>query len=239
MSAASDGSSGNGDFLTSLSRSGTLREGSLLSDRVYSIIRKSVINGELAPGQQVVESEIARLLAVSQAPVRDAVKRLAHEGLLTHIPRRGHFVTEVSEEDERQAREVRVPLEELAGRLAAQNAGKEELEELKEIVTALRSAAVSNDVATFRDLDIAFHTRVCEAGHNAFLTRLWNVMEPSWRALRAVADPLFDGDWVAMAEEHGRLLELLCARDTKKAAVAFARHANRMSPVPDHRPPRA
>jgi DNA-binding GntR family transcriptional regulator len=229
----------NDVFRSTLDRNKTLLEGSLLSDRVYTIIRKSVISGELQPGQRVVESEIARLLAVSQAPVRDAVKRLAHEGLLTHVPRRGHFVTEVSEEDERQAREVRTSLEELAGRLAAQNANEEELNELQGLVTALRSAGRRNDLAQFRDLDIAFHAGVCEASHNAFLVRLWKVMEPSWRALRAVADPLFEGDWLEMAEEHGRLVDLLRARDAEKAAVAFARHAGRKSPVPDRRRPRA
>jgi len=211
----------------------TLQQQSLLSDRVYVIIRRSITTGELAPGQRVVESEVARRLSVSQAPVRDATKRLVHEGLLTYVPRRGNFVAEVSQEDERQAREVRIPLEELAAKLAARRATEEDFAHLEELVAELRAAGEREDIAAFRDLDMAFHFGVCQASHNAFLVRLWSVMEPSMRALRAVADPLFEGDWAAMADEHGRLLELLRAGDTRKAASAFGRHAARLAPFKD------
>lgn len=228
----SDDASSDG-FGSMLDRSRTQLDRSLLSHRVYSMLRNSILNGDLAPGQRVVESEIARRLAVSQAPVREAVKRLAHEGLLTYRPRHGNYVTEVSPEEAHQAREVRVSLEELAGRLAAENADSRELDELDALVTAMRAAADQGDVGRFRDLDIAFHAKVCEAAHNVYLLRVRAVIEPSLRTLWAIADPMFEGDWSAMADEHGRLVELIKSRDAQASAAECARHADRRSPVAD------
>jgi DNA-binding GntR family transcriptional regulator len=197
----------------------------LISDQVYALIRRAIVDHELAPGDRVVESDIARRLGVSQAPVREAVKRLAHEGLLTHIPRRGNFVTKVSKQEADQARQVRVPLERLAGRLAAERIDAAGIAELEAIVDKMRATVASADVDAFRDLDIKFHHTVAEIADNPFLTRVWEVLEPSLRALHAIADPLYEGDWMTMANRHGDLLELLRAGDARKAEIEFGIHA--------------
>ncbi len=64
---------------------------------------------------------------------------------------------------------------------------------------------------------------------------MWEVIEPSLRTLRAISDPLFDGDRRAMADEHGRLVALLRQREPGKAAQAFGDHAAGRGPVPDAR----
>ncbi|GAA1627957.1 GntR family transcriptional regulator [Nonomuraea maheshkhaliensis] len=207
----------------------------LISDRVYELLRQAIVEGDLAPNDRVVESEIARRLGVSQAPVREAVKQLAREGLLMHVPRRGHFVVEISTRDADYARQVREPLERLGATLAAACVTAEQLDELDALVAELHEAGRANDVGRFRDVDIAFHTRVVQIAGNPFLTRMWEVLEPNLRALRAIADPLFEGDWRAMADEHGRLVALLRAGDPATAADAFADHAAGRSPVPDRR----
>ncbi|MGY0488443.1 GntR family transcriptional regulator [Streptomyces sp. WG-D5] len=207
----------------------------LISDQVYELLRQAVVEGDLAPGDRVVESEIARRLGVSQAPVREAVKRLAREGLFTHVPRRGHFVVEISTEDAEYARQVREPLERLAAELAAERITDEQLGELDALVERMRDAVAANDVSRFRDADIEFHTLVSQYAGNPFLARMWEVIEPSLRTLRAISDPLFAGDWCAMADEHGRLVGLLRSREADKAAAAFADHAAGRGPVPDAR----
>ncbi|MFF4624654.1 GntR family transcriptional regulator [Nonomuraea jabiensis] len=207
----------------------------LISDRVYELLRQAIVEGDLAPNDRVVESEIARRLGVSQAPVREAVKQLAREGLLVHVPRRGNFVVEISTQDAEYARQVREPLERLAATMAAESITAEQLGELGELVAEMREAVEVNDVGRFRDVDIAFHTRVVQIAGNPFLTRMWEVLEPNLRALRAIADPLFEGDWRAMADEHGRLVTLLRDGDVATAADAFADHAAGRSPVPDRR----
>ncbi|HEU4424632.1 MAG TPA: GntR family transcriptional regulator [Pilimelia sp.] len=198
----------------------------LLSDQVYEVIRRSIVSGEAQPGDRIKEGDIARELGVSQAPVREALKRLVHEGLVTYLPRRGNFVTEISAEAASDAREVRVVIEALAGRrLAAGAVRPEVIASLRDIVAQMRAAAVPADVPRFRDLDLAFHRRVCAAGGNSFVERVWQMMEPSLRTLRVVSDPLFSGSWAEMAELHADLVDVLEARDPDRAARLFAAHA--------------
>lgn len=198
----------------------------LLSDQVYTRVRGLIISGELKPGDRLVESEIARQLAVSQAPVREAVKRLVHEGLAQHIARRGSFVASVSQDDADSARSVRVVIEELAARtVATLRLTPEALGLLQAQVDAMREAADEGDVGRFRDADISFHRVVCETSGNPFLPKVWAVMEPSLRALRVVSDPLFTGDWAKMAGHHAELLAVLESGDPDEAAERFAAHA--------------
>ncbi|MEV6144701.1 MULTISPECIES: GntR family transcriptional regulator [unclassified Streptomyces] len=225
----------SGGFVSTLATNKDRFRKTLISDQVYELLRQAVVEGDLAPNDRVVESEIARRLGVSQAPVREAVKRLAREGLLTHVPRRGHFVVEISAKDAEYARQVREPLEGLAARLAAEHITEEQLAELDALVERMHEAVATNDVSGFRDADIGFHTLVSQFAGNPFLARMWEVIEPSLRTLRAISDPLFDGDWCAMADEHGRLVGLLRSGDPAEAAEAFADHAAGRGPVPDAR----
>ena len=196
----------------------------LLSDQAYEVIRRSILDGTLAPGDRLVESQLARQLNISQAPMREALQRLSHDGLVTNIPRRGSFVTRVSEEDAEQAREVRVALEELAARLTAGRLSEEHAAQLKDIVDRMRVAAKNRDVAAFRVQDTAFHRTVMEASGNVYLPRLWVQIEPSLQALQVVASPRFEGDWSAMAEAHAGLIDVLEDRDATMAALRFREH---------------
>ncbi|MFF9349022.1 GntR family transcriptional regulator [Streptomyces sp. NPDC014734] len=229
---ASNASAG---FVSTLATNKDRFRKTLISDQVYELLRKAIVEGDLAPNDRVVESEIARRLGVSQAPVREAVKQLAREGLLMHVPRRGHFVVEISSKDAEYARQVREPLERLAAQLATENLTEEHLGELDGLVERMRTAADANDVSSFRDADIEFHTTVGRISGNPFLVRMWEVLEPSLRALRAISDPLFEGDRQAMADEHGRLVNLLRDGDADRAADAFGDHAAGRGPVPDAR----
>ncbi|MEU9794596.1 GntR family transcriptional regulator [Streptomyces sparsogenes] len=233
---ASNASAG---FVSTLATNKDRFRKTLISDQVYDLLRQAVVDGDLAPNERVVESEIARRLGVSQAPVREAVKRLAREGLLMHVPRRGHFVVEISSKDAEYARQVREPMERLAAQLATEHLTDDYLRELDALVERMHAAVAAHDVSRFRDADIEFHTLVSQISGNPFLARMWEVLEPSLRTLRAISDPLFDGDWSAMADEHGRLVELLRSGDAGKAAAAFADHAAGRGPVPDARTTRA
>lgn len=228
-------SNASGGFVSTLATNKDRFRKTLISDQVYELLRQAVVEGDLAPNDRVVESEIARRLGVSQAPVREAVKRLAREGLFTHVPRRGHFVIEISSQDAEYARQVREPLESLAARLATEHITEEQLTELDALVERMHEAVAANDVSGFRDADIEFHTLVSQYAGNPFLARMWEVIEPSLRTLRAISDPLFEGDWCAMADEHGRLVGLLRSGEPDKAAAAFADHAAGRGPVPDAR----
>src|SRR6187200_597186 len=143
----------------------------LLSDRIYELVKAMIKDSTLKPGEQVVESQLARRLSVSQAPVREALKRLTHDGLVTHVPHHGSFVTEFSTREAQHARIARVALEGLAARLTqgTVDAGTRAL--LLSIIDQMHAAADRDDVAAFRELDFAFHRTVVVASGNLYLPR--------------------------------------------------------------------
>lgn len=197
----------------------------LLSDQIYDLIKNMIKDSTLVPGQQLVESQLAREWKVSQAPVRDALKRLAHEGLVTHERNRGNFVAEYSEHEVHQARVARTALESLAGRLVCGNLTEETRTRLDATIEQMHAAATERNLGMFRELDFAFHRAVIEASGNVYLPRMWDIIEPSLRAMHALGDPEFPGDWHEVADWHWSLLQVLRADDPDAAADLFSRHA--------------
>lgn len=206
----------------------------LLSDRVYALIKTSIRNGTFEPGAQLVESQLARELEVSQAPVREALKRLIHEGVVTHVPHRGSFVTAFSAEEAEQARTVRIALEGLAASLACGQLNPEVHAALSDAIDQMHEAASAGDIAGFRELDLFFHRTVIELSGNVYLPRMWEQIEPSMRSLHVVSDPNFVGDWHAVAETHRGLLGALDGGDPETAARLFRAHSDGHALVGGH-----
>ncbi|TDD30593.1 FCD domain-containing protein [Kribbella turkmenica] len=203
----------------------------LLSDRVYEAIRGWILSGELAPGVRVVESEIARVLGTSQTPAREAVRRLAHEGLVTYRPRLGNFVTEISQVEAREAREVRVLLESAAARRATGHVPPEELDLLRIEVRRMTEAAEHHDIGAFREADLRFHRQVLATSGNSMLLKVWRTLEPALWNLQVVSNAMYAGDWGLMARRHIDLVEVLAGTDPEDAARLFSAHARGESSI--------
>ncbi|MBZ6252599.1 GntR family transcriptional regulator [Streptomyces olivaceus] len=197
----------------------------LLSDHVYTLLRDWIVSGQLAPGQRLVESEIARGFGTSQAPPREAIKRLAYEGLVITQPHRGTYVARVSERQAQDVRDIRVMFEEYAARRVTGRLDAEHTRLLTEDVAQLRRAAAKDNIGAFRDADMSFHRHVCEAARNAALIRLWRLIESSLWDLHVLGDPRYAGGWGAMAEHHAELLDVLRSGDPDVAGPMFADHA--------------
>ncbi|WP_350274390.1 FCD domain-containing protein [Kribbella sp. HUAS MG21] len=203
----------------------------LLSDRVYEAIRGWILSGELGPGMRVVESEIARVLGTSQTPAREAVRRLAHEGLVTYRPRLGNFVTEISQVEAREAREVRVLLESAAARRATGHVPPEELDLLRIQVQRMSEAAEHHDIGAFREADLRFHRQVLATSGNSMLLRVWRTLEPALWSLQVVSNAMYAGDWGLMARRHLDLIAVLSGTDPEDSARLFAAHARGESSI--------
>ena len=206
-------------------------ENELLSERVYEAIRGWILCGELAPGMRVVESEIARVLGTSQTPAREAVRRLAHEGLVTYQPRMGNFVTEISQVEAREAREVRVLLESAAARRATGRVPEHELDLLRTEVRLMTEAAEHHDIGAFREADLRFHRQVLATSGNSMLLRVWRTLEPALWSLQVVSNAMYAGDWGLMARRHLDLVLALAGNDPEDAVRLFAAHARGESSI--------
>lgn len=198
----------------------------LLSDQVYDLILASILDGSRAPGSRVVESEIARQLGISQAPVREAVKRLVHAGLVVSVARHGSYVTEISPEEFAIAREMRAILEAKGAGIATGKVGQSDIAKLRSITTRMQQAVDAEDWAAFRTLDVEFHRSVIAATGLAVLSRMWETLEPVLISQRAIGDPSYLGDRRRVVAWHIQLVDALLAGDAGVAASMFAEHAS-------------
>jgi len=205
-----------------LSKAGVTR--ARLADQVSDAIRRAILSGDYLPGQRLVETELARALSVSQAPVREALFQLAHEGIVVQLARRGTFVATVDADEARKAYEVRAALERVAAIRFCAVARDEVVDELSSLVEEIRGAARINDLARFVEADMRFHRAMWEACEDPLLTKIWPLIEATVRSFTTVSNQLFFGNLKEIAETHVPLLEALRARDAEYASDLFHDH---------------
>lgn len=206
----------------------------LLSERIYDLLRTMIKDSTLKPGEQIVESQLAKQLKVSQAPVREALKRLTHDGLITHVRHHGSFVTEYSKREAADARIARMALEGMAARVAHGRIDADTRSRLLGLVHELHEAADREDIAGFREKDFEFHRTVIAATDNVYLPRMWDMLEPSLRSMHVLSDPTYDGDWHVAAETHRELVDALTEGSSELASDLFVSHAMGLATRPEH-----
>ena len=139
-------------------------------------IRNSIMNGELKPGQRLVESDISQQLGISRSPVREALCQLEIEGLVTSSPNMGSYVTKLSLKDLQEIYTIRAALEKLAVKIATHRANEEELTELEKLVEDMHKSAEVGNLSQLVELDMNFHRYLCYTSHNKHLLDIWLTM---------------------------------------------------------------
>ena len=131
--------------------------------RVFNSIENAILNGEYSDGESLNELKISKELGVSRTPVREALMQLELEGLVRSIPNKGAVVVGVSEQDTRDIYEIRVRIEGLAARLAAEKMTPEEVRALEKIVELQEFYLMKNDTEQIFRLDTDFHKIIYDA----------------------------------------------------------------------------
>lgn len=138
----------------------------LLSDRAYERIRHDIIGCGLAPGTEISEAQLCTHYKLGKAPVRMALNRLAHDGLVRAIPRRGYRVAEVTLKDIHDVFELRLMLEPMAARMAAGKVDAQRLRGLDESCRGGYQPGDAKSTAHFLDSNKAFHVEIARATGN-------------------------------------------------------------------------
>lgn len=141
----------------------------LLTDRAYERIRHAIISCAIAPGSEISEAQLAGQLKLGKAGVRVALTRLAHEGLVRAIPRRGYRVAPVTLQDIQDVFELRLMLEPVAARMAAGKVDTRELKAYDEICRAGYERGDAKSTGRFLEANKAFHVTIARATGNARL----------------------------------------------------------------------
>src|SRR5580693_9385629 len=141
----------------------------LLADRAYRELRDRLVTLRIAPGAPIDEDLIGRELKMGRTPVREAIKRLALENLVTVFPRRGTFASEINITDLAHISDVRTQLEGHAAYRAAQRITEAQREELTGLLDELQASRGNDDLATLMELDARVHRFIYRCAANPFL----------------------------------------------------------------------
>lgn len=143
-----------------------------LREVVAAEMRRLILDGELAPGEHLIEDRLAEQLGVSRNPVREAIRVLGAEGFIEVSARRGAFVARMSAQDATDLFQVRLALEPLGARLAAQAAGPSEIQKLTGILDRARKATDDGNLDVLADLNTEFHAQIFQTSGNSYLANI-------------------------------------------------------------------
>ena len=149
-----------------------------LADNVANLIANAIATGHIAPGARIVETSLAERLGVSRVPIREALKVLHAQGILTGGGHRGYHVSTFGPEVTQQILEVRLMLESFLLRDAIANwrAGVEDIELLQIPIDEMKRAAKSEDMAASLMADLDFHRAIRDAARNPIVGTLWDTI---------------------------------------------------------------
>lgn len=188
-----------------------------LADQAYHSIRKEILSTRLMPGQQIVQNQLAEKYGLGMTPIRDALQRLAHEGLVQAIPRSGYVVSQVTFSDVRELFELRGILETAAVRLAVSHASDQQLRELSERANFSYVYSDHEDYSRFLERNQEFHCAVAQLSGNRRLTeQIERVLDGLTRVFHFGLDLRDSAE--EMRSEHQQLAEALLRRDADAAA---------------------
>lgn len=195
--------------------------GALCGDGAYRRLLGEIRDGRLQPGARLTETDLADRLSISRTPVREAIRRLEADGLVTHEPRVGAMVRTLDYAEVMELYEMRSVLEGTAARMAARSAGAVELAELAAINTEM--AEVPDDPRRLAALNQRFHLTLIDAARNRYLVRSVQSVHKAMLILGSTTLEGADRARSAVAE-HGEILAALEARDGARAEAAMRRH---------------
>jgi DNA-binding GntR family transcriptional regulator len=193
-----------------------------LRDRVYEALEELIIYGSLAPGQHLVEADIAKMLGVSRIPVREGLQLLARDGWVDLRPRQGAFVhqPEMSEVDD--VFSVRTLLEVESTRLATSKATVHATQDLRVILRRGSDALARADEKELVMLNSQFHASISRMGDNQVLAELIARLD---KRIRWYFAPVVRTRGSSSWKEHLDIVEAIEARDPRRASEAMQKHA--------------
>jgi DNA-binding GntR family transcriptional regulator len=195
----------------------------LLADRAYAELRDRLVTLRIPPGAPIDEDQLGEELEMGRTPVREAIKRLALENLVTVFPRRGTFASEINITDLAHISDVRAQLEGHAAYRAAQRLNDTQRVELEQLLEELSHSQGSDDVEALMSLDARVHRFIYRSAGNPYmeetLGRYFNLSLRIWHLVIDRLPHLF-----ARVHEHDDVLHAIAAGEADRAQRTLAAH---------------
>jgi DNA-binding GntR family transcriptional regulator len=194
-----------------------------LHEATFQILKSLLVEGKIAPGSKLNERELAESLKVSRTPIREAIRRLAADGLVELIANRGAIAVQLSIADVIHTFDVIAELEGYSGELAAKNINDSTLSELEALQYEMMASYARRDLSSYYKLNLRIHRLINQAANNPVLATLFSQVNSRIEALRFRSNQ--DGvKWEKAVEEHQEMLDALKARDSNRMRKVMITH---------------
>lgn len=192
-----------------------LERAQTLTEKVMDAIVQAVMERRIPFGSRLVEAELSRVLNVSRVPVREALRLLESQGVVTNTPYKGMCLMTVDEKKLHEILSVRALLEERAARLVIGQlqAGGATTEALREALKRMRQALEEGSATRMAASDIGFHRALLQTTGNETLSAMWEIMARQFQMIVGIAWHSLDTERERNYRDHERLLALIEAHD--------------------------
>lgn len=184
-----------------------------------------ILDGELPPGERLQETELSARFGVSRTPLREALKALSSEGLVTITPNRGASVAKLKPEELEETFPVMGALEGLAGELACVRATDDEMAQLERLHADLRSHYAAHDQSAYYVINQEIHALILKAARNATLAAYHDQL--AGRVARArFRGTMSEAKWAKSAAQHEALMAAFAKRDSQRVGEILRAHVD-------------
>lgn len=200
-----------------------LIEKEVLRDKIGDVLRGWILDGELKPGERIVELTLSRKLHVSRAPLREALWQLSRQGLVEIRAHHGTYVTQLSVQDIREIFEIRELLETHAAKKIRAGADPKARAALQRALADLEDACRKRDIRLFSAADLRFHRTLWELAGNRHLHDVLNDVSTRFFGYELIRDLPHSGKFRfdLMAEEHRRMVRLILEGSDREIEAGF------------------
>ena len=197
-----------------------------LRETVFQTLRKAILTGKLEPGERLTEIRLGKILGTSRTPIREAIRKLELEGLVTIVPGSGARVAQITERQLQDVLEVRRALDMLCARLASKRITPEEKRELRKANEDFRDSVRKGNFLDIAEADVRFHDVIIRASKNqTMMTVLDRLADNIYRyRFEFIKD---DQRYEKLISEHEDLYQAIVNGDGERAAEAAALHIER------------
>lgn len=194
-----------------------------LSEVVLRVVREAIIEGRLAPGAPINQADLAKQLAVSRAPLREALKHLENDGLVTNVPYRGTVVTPITRKGIEELQSFRKLMENFAAELMLQRCTNEDLDEFDSLVDEMERSAEAGNVAEMNAADVTFHSRIIELSDHQMLRMVWDSYVQQIRRALTLRNQA-NRDLMFLVKLHRDLVSAFRAHDLERVKICYDAH---------------
>lgn len=208
-----------------LSYDSEMGSGSLYA-KVLSSLKEDILNGELKAGESLIESKVSEQLGVSRTPVREAIRQLESEGLVEYIQNKGAVIKGISHKDTLDIFTIRMKIEGLAAKWAAEKITNKEIEEMKEYIELEEFYTAKKDSIRLMKMDTKFHNIIFKASKSGPLMHMLNSFHHFLQLARASSLEVPIRAEEAL-NEHKAIMNAIIEKDPDKAEKLMNNHVKK------------